>query len=332
MLKRNFARFKVAFVSLLVLNPGIVSVASANDNTALESVVTDANFLKCLQESGYKTVGEVIEIRCRDYGITSAKGLRHFSNLKKLILSNEGDSFIVGEIGGITSRPAAKKKPNQVIEIDISHNTQLFMVDLSQNNLTSIDVSKNAKLKTVMLSGNKLSKVDVSNNSELEWLDAEDNKLTGEFTLVNPELYRLNLSGNKLTKVNMPSGIRDLELANNQLESLDLSKLKVLSELNLDANQLSYLDLSHNKNLAALYAGNNRLSTIDLTANSKLEILFLPNNKLKKIDLRKQVNLIELNLLNNSLKIVDVSKSENLEFFEHDNSVECIGAGCEMGF
>ncbi len=269
-------RIKMALACLLVLNLGVAG-ASANDDTPIEAVVADANFLACLQESGYKTVGEVTKIHCTDRGITSAKGLEHFSNLLKLVLSSEGNSFIVGEIGGITSRPADKKVPNQLTEIDISHNS-----------LTSIDVSNNEELKTLMLSGNKLSKLDVSNNSKLTWFDLKDNKLTGELTLVNSELYQLNLSGNKLTKVNLPSGIHNLALANNQLNNLDLSKFKILSELNLDANQLSSLDLSHNKKLTALYAGNNHLSTIDLTANPMLQLLFLSNNKLKNIDLRNQ--------------------------------------------
>ncbi|WP_194442782.1 leucine-rich repeat domain-containing protein [Pseudoalteromonas simplex] len=331
MLKGNFVRIKRALAGLLVLNLGVAG-ASANDDTPIESVVADANLLTCLQESGYKTVGEVTKIHCRDRGITSAKGLEHFSNLTKLVLSNEGDSFIVGEIGGITSRPADKKVPNQLTEIDISHNSQLFLVDLSQNSLASIDVSNNEELETLMLSGNKLSKLDVSTNSKLTWLDLNDNKLTGELTLVNSELYQLNLSGNKLTKVNIPSGIRNLELANNQLKNLDLSKFKMLSELNLDANQLSSLDISHNKKLTALYAGNNQLSTIDLTANPMLQVLFLSNNKLKNIDLREHANLVDISLFNNPLKKVDVSKSYNLELLELDSRVECIGIGCATRF
>lgn len=331
MLKGNFARINMALACLLVLNFGVAG-ASANDDTPIESVVADANFLACLQESGYETVGEVTKIHCRDRGITSAKGLEYFSNLIKLDLSNEGDSFIVGEIGGITSRPTDKKMPNQLTEIDISHNSQLFLVDLSQNSLTSIDVNNNEELMTLMLSGNKLSKLDVSTNSKLTWLDLNDNKLTGELTLVNSELYQLNLSGNKLTKVNIPSGIRNLELANNQLKNLDLSKFKMLSELNLDANQLSSLDISHNKKLTALYASNNHLSTIDLTANPMLQVLFLSNNKLKNIDLREHENLFDISLFNNPLQKVDVSKSYNLELLELDSRVECIGIGCATRF
>ena len=88
MLKGNFVAIKMGLVCLLVLNLR-VGGALANDDTSLESVVADANFLECLQESGYKTVGEVTKIHCKDRGITSAKGLEHFSNLIKLVRSEE---------------------------------------------------------------------------------------------------------------------------------------------------------------------------------------------------------------------------------------------------
>ena len=133
-----------------------------------------------------------------------------------------------------------------------------------------------------------------------------------------------------------------LDLSNNDISSIDLSKNTELTDLKLSGNQLTDLDISHNTNLKRLDAYDNRLSELDLSNNlnlqkvdvgnrdtatdgvkiktlklsnenyNSLERFDLKNNDLDKIDLTLFPNLIGLDLGNNNLKYIDASSNQKL--------------------
>ncbi len=130
-----------------------------------------------------------------------------FSNLKKIDVSNNNYLITLSCRGELTN-------------LDISKNTELYYLDIPNNNLTYLDVSKNTKLYHLNISGNNLTRLDVSKNPKLGMLDCSDNNL----------------------------------------RYLDVSKNIKLGKLDCGNNNLSYLDVSNNAKLGCPeYRGNNNI-------------------------------------------------------------------------
>lgn len=70
---------------------------------------------------------------------------------------------------------------------------------------------------------------------------------------------------------------------NNPIDSINLKRCSLLTELELTSNKLSFLDLSNLSMLVKLNLSDNRLTTIDLTSLPRLEVAILRNNELKEI-------------------------------------------------
>lgn len=181
----------------------------------------------------------------------------------------------------------------------------------------------------VSLTDEQLSNIETLNCSL--FYSADDNlkikDLFGIDKLFN--LKDLNLSNNLLTAIDLSKNINleHLDLHNNQLTVIDLRKNINLIDLKVSYNQLAIIDLSRNVDLKSLDLHNNQLKTIDLSKNIDLENLVLYNNQLKTIDLSKNINLINLDLSkrnldspSNQLTAIDLSNNINLKYLDLDNN------------
>ena len=181
----------------------------------------------------------------------------------------------------------------------------------------------------VSLTDEQLSNIETLNCSL--FYSADDNlkikDLFGIDKLFN--LKDLNLSNNLLTAIDLSKNINleHLDLHNNQLTVIDLRKNINLIDLKVSYNQLAIIDLSGNIDLKSLDLHNNQLKTIDLSKNIDLENLVLYNNQLKTIDLSKNINLINLDLSkrnldssSNQLTTIDLSNNINLKYLDLDNN------------
>ena len=63
---------------------------------------------------------------------------------------------------------------NQLTSLDISSNTALGALLLSYNQFTNLDVSQNPHLIRLELTNNHLTELDVSNNTDLEYIWLND--------------------------------------------------------------------------------------------------------------------------------------------------------------
>ena len=123
-------------------------------------------------------------------------------------------------------------------------------LNLDDNALSEIDLSHFPKLFSVSLIGNKLKTFDLSQAQSLGVAYLSSNKMK-DIKLDNPNLWNLDLS-------------------NNDLESISLDKLPALEQLWLNANKLTKVDVSKNPKLAVLNIVGNRLkfSTMPLPINN----------------------------------------------------------------
>ena len=109
---------------------------------------------------------------------------------------------------------------NQLIDLDVSKNTQLNVLCIRNNPITSLDVSKNTALEELFCGNDQLTNLDVSKNTALQLLFCDNNQLMG-----------LDVSKNK--------ALRYLDCSYNQLDILDVSENTALDGVDCTFNNFS---------------------------------------------------------------------------------------------
>lgn len=110
-------------------------------------------------------------------------------------------------------------------------------------------------------------------------------------------------------------------LACNSMDIADatgIEELATLTLLDLAMNQLTSINVSANTALTDLWLSDNKLTSIDVSANTQLITLFLSNNELTSIDVSANRALTGLQLFNNQLTPPDVSATTTLQAVEGD--------------
>ncbi|MDR2579711.1 MAG: InlB B-repeat-containing protein [Fibromonadaceae bacterium] len=127
-------------------------------------------------------------------------------------------------------------------------------------------------------------------------------------------LYYLDVRQNQLSSIDVSknTALGQLLVFNNQLSAIDVSNNTALTNLNVSDNQLTSIDVSKNTALATLSVGNNQLSIIDVSNNTALTNLNVSGNQLSAIDVSKNTALEILNVGNNQLSSIDVSNNTAL--------------------
>ena len=149
-------------------------------------------------------------------------------------------------------------------------------------------------------------------------------KLTPENLTAMAAVTELDLSNKGLTDlggIEYFTGLTDLNLRDNSLTALDVTKNVNLTTLDLWGNKLTELDVSKNVNLTTLNLRNNALTALDVTKNTALTDLNCTGNQLTAIDVSNNTELVDLNLQNNRLTALDVSKNTKLQFLSCNNSL-----------
>lgn len=245
------------------------------------------------------------EIDVNTDNISSLSGIEHMTNLEKLYArgSFEWDSSEQKNIkGGILK------------SIDVSQNTELYIISVSYNLLTSLDVSCNSKLLDLSCDYNELSSLDVSSNPKLSSLNCNSNRLSSLDVSNNPLIYSLDCIDNQLSSLDVSGNpkLQWLYCEYNRLSSLDLSHSPELINLLCSNNNLSSLDVSTLPELQWLYCNDNQLSSLDLSRNPKLHYLECGGNDLSSLDVSKNTALTTIWCHDNRLSSLDLSKNSEL--------------------
>ncbi len=108
-----------------------------------------------------------------------------------------------------------------------------------------------------------------------------------------------------------------LDLFNNKLTAIDVSKNVALRGLDLSGNQLAIIDISKNIVLEGLNAPDNKLTAIDVSKNIALEFLGLFENQLTTIDISGNMNLTGLDLNFNQLNTIKgLNKTDKINYLD----------------
>ena len=182
-------------------------------------------------------------LSCPNMGITDATGIEQMTGLEHLSLFK-----------------------NKLSSIDLSKNTALESIYLSENQLTSIKLPSGSELEELALDKNKLTSIDLSGATGLARITIASNNLEALDLSKNANLISVYAASNKIKTVNLNNdNMALLDLYNNKLSSIDLSKVANLGYLNLSLNNLTTIDLSKVPHLVYLYISSNKLTKLDLS-------------------------------------------------------------------
>lgn len=109
-------------------------------------------------------------------GLTSLKGVEHFTSLKTLYCAYNYLTSIKLSNNSLLSRLVCNN--NRITELNLHANSRLEHLNCNSNQLTYIDVSDNLLLKDLYCQNNELTTLNVSNCSNLRYLRVAYNQLT----------------------------------------------------------------------------------------------------------------------------------------------------------
>ena len=248
----------------------------------------DANFRKYISENVDTNKDNVLSQAERD--ACTAINI-YWDNVDGPVNSLNGIEFFSKLEDFIYLRIDYGNDKDPINQIDLSKNTDLTHICISNTCIKSLDISKNTKLTSLWLEGNSLTSLNLGKNTELTELDCSDNQIKVLDVRNNTKLTRLDTDCNPLNSI---------DVSNNQ-------QLKIFS-----CSGVSSIDISNNPELTSLIIVNSKIKSLDVSKNPKLSVLTCSYNLLPFIDLDSNPNKqnITLNSTGNTYPVRFNSKNQ----------------------
>jgi enterochelin esterase-like enzyme len=282
-----------------------------------------------------------------------------FNSSKEIVNTEISDTITVlsipfagiTDVTGLTAFPALKNLNcsfNSISQIDLSANSGIEVLDVSENQLTSLDVSGLPKLSLLNTFFNPITELKLDKNPLLSNLYCVSNHLDSLDLRANNILKQINCNANQLKWIALPadSMLQTLNIFDNLLDTLVLDSVPNIYDLKCSKNKLKYLRLSDNPGLFQLYAYDNQLGELDLSAcpqlyqlecssnritrlifgqNNKLEYMNCSGNLLDSLNCSHFPNLVTLSCSQNNLSSLDISGNPKLEMIScYSNKLESL--------
>ena len=207
--------------------------------------------------------------------------------------------------------------------------SNVFTLDLSNNNIANIDNLNNPKINMINLENNKIT--DVSILSKQDNINLSNNPIeSGLDKLENVswlELNQCNLSETNLYNLINLSKLNYISLQGNNIENVECLENMNLYEINLSNNQ-GITGIEKLNNISTLILENCDLENEDiekLNDLSKIDYLDLSNNKITNVSKLKETNISFLNLSGNrNIDLNTVPIRYNNQENEENNDYYCL--------
>ena len=142
------------------------------------------------------------------------------------------------------------------------------------------------------------------------------NGMGADGVLTSGELAQITVLD--LTGISHFTALERLNVNNNRLTSLDVSKNTRLTSLYCATNALEHLDVTGCPEQVDLNCERNRLTELNLAGNPKLVQLYCRHNSLTQLDVSRNLELVFIETFDNSLTSFDCSMLKKLEFLHID--------------
>ncbi|MGR5410048.1 hypothetical protein [Vibrio sp. PNB22_8_1] len=290
------------------------------DKTLINSLeFADQNLHKCVMAEAENRdltyAEEIYTLNCSELGINTIDGIEQLTELSSLDLIN-----------------------NNLQQLDLSKNSELWYVDAQQNEIYSVTLPHSNQLQFLTLTENALQTIDISSSPNLERLTLANNKLSS-ITWGNDHSAMTHLDIDMILirtlDLSLTPNLFDLSADSiplNDLQTVPLNKLNTLDLFNTDIDvELSHfpnaraftltpvtdtIDLSGNSELKSLGVYGEALTSIDIANLTKLERLVIWTENVTDIDLSSNVELTNLTigpLSLNDLHIDNLNKLEEVD-------------------
>jgi len=133
------------------------------------------------------------------------------------------------------------------------------------------------------------------------------------------ELKKLKCHGKNITNLNGIEhfhALEQLSLYNNKISHADVSSLLQLKRLNIANNKLKTVNVTKLSQLESLYLFKNKLQHVDFTGLTKLTKIRITNNQLVGIDISPLVSLEKAYFFDNKLEDLKLTALVKLSFLE----------------
>lgn len=289
----------------------------------LNSTFIDDNFYKCVIDSYNK-------INNTSVTYDTVLSDEELSKITSLTCNgkNKDDSEKIKDITGIENLfnlNSLNLNYNNIIDFDISSNTNLTKIFIEGNKINKLDTSLNKKIKTIYAMNNNISEVNIKGNTNLTYLVISNNKISNIDLTDSVYLNYADLGNNNLSNIDLSynTNLTMLYINNNKLNSINVDNNIYLESLQLSSNNIDYIDVSNNTRLRYLYINSNKLRDIKFGNNKQLNDLYLYNNlltdlntskltQLRNFDINGNNNLINLNVENILVDNLILEDLENL--------------------
>ncbi|WP_109851266.1 immunoglobulin-like domain-containing protein [Aquimarina sp. AU58] len=290
---------------------GTVALGSAN---SLGNGIIDDNLVP---------TGKIENIQLltpRNEGIEDFTGVEDFVSLIRLWID---DNVLTNTSLDLTNNTLLKSitvTNMGLTSIDLTGLTVLEGLEAEDNNLTSIDISTNATLEFLNVADNDITNIDVSTN-DLTSLTITNNRLGSIDVSTQTNLVSLYCENTNITSLNIENNslLENLECGANALISLNVTHLTDLFYLSFSNTSIASIDLSNNTNLSRLVCDVTPLSSLDLSNQNTLDDLSCKNSLLEYLNLRSGNN--------NDLDNVDVTGNPNLTCIRVDDPTASVLTG-----
>lgn len=152
----------------------------------------------------------------------------------------------------------------------------------------------------------EISEKEAINITRLECNKMSINTLSGIEYFTNLSILDINENNIKVLDISKNLKLTLLDCYSNQIETIDLSQNKYLKWLRIDFNNLTVLDVSNNEKLEYISCVRNELTELNIDKNVNLRSLTCNQNRITKLNLFNNTKLTFLacqNLLGESLDI-----------------------------
>ncbi len=238
-------------------------------------------------------------------------------------------------------------------ELDLSANTALVAVLLTDSNLTGLNLKNgnNSNITNFSATGNQFycflvdnavdattnwkNNVDVGTdfktdcsvseipNAAFELYLETHNALGVEVLIGDDSSMGNGINNDTYVYTTQINTVTNLNISNLTIENFTgIANFTALEVLSCDTNTMSSLDVSNNPNLITLSVlSNPNLTTINTTGLVVLETLTVTNNTiLTNLDLSTNTGLVSLNATNNGLTTLDLNQNANLATLDVSNN------------
>ncbi len=216
---------------------------------------------------------------------------------------------------------------NEITTVNFVSQDSLAIINLVDNKITTLDLMSLPNLQTLDVSNNEMTSLNLNNLANIEYLTARNNQLTNIILGDNQKLKELSVSQNDISTLVIPqvlSALKVIDVEENALTSIDLSKSPNLTKLTITKNGFSNIDLTPSSKLEKLYANENYFSTIDLSKSTEMLNLSLNKNLLQNIDLSKNNKLTSVEVAENQLKNIDLSNISKLQTLNVSKNIDIL--------